>query len=420
MTAKAQAFHPNPQRVAWTVLLTAFFAFVALGGTLLVGGSWWLRNASVDQTVAPVYSGTVLVTRPGTTLPQANPPDVPVQSTIATDANVQASLLTFSSGDGQAVVATVQVFGGSTVQIVQADSPRFSTSIHPHRINLRVTGGRVRAFVGVDVDRPIVIEIQSATGAVAVLEVPGSNAEVEVTATESMVTVREGQATVRANDDAVVLAKDERTEVPTGASPGDPVPAERNLIRNGNFDDDLDGEWTPDIRLPADPKELSGTVDPVIIGGRRTIQFQRTGTNWGQVGLIQNVERDVQGYTTLRLHMEVMIAAQDLANCGQNGTECPLIAKILYVDIYGNPQEWLQGYYFNYSPNVVTFCSPCAPVQWPHAQWPKGTWQVYTSPNLLEIFEANGTPAASIRSITLYASGHTFSSFVTDVQLLAE
>ncbi len=418
MTAKAQAFHPNPQRVAWTVLLTAFFAFVALGGTLLVGGSWWLRNASVDQTVAPVYSGTVLVTRPGTTLPQANPPDVPVQSTIATDDNVQASL-TFSSADGQAVVATVQVFGGSTVQIVQADSPRFSTGIHPHRIILRVTGGRVRTFVGVDVDRPIVIEIQSAPGAVAVLEVPGSNAEVEVTATESMVTVREGQATVRANDDAVVLAKDERTEVPTGASPGDPVPAERNLIRNGNFDDDLDGEWTPDIRLPADPNEMAGTVDPVIISGRRTIRFQRTGTNFGQVGITQNVDRDVQGYTTLRLHMDVMIAAQDLKNCGALGSECPLIAKIIYVDIYGNTQEWLQGYFYDYDPNLLTHCATC-PTQWRHEQWPKSKWQPYDSPNLLEIFNATGTPATTIRSITLYASGHTFSSFVTDVQLLAE
>lgn len=418
MTAKAQAYPRNPQRVAWTVLLTAFFTFVALTSTLLVGGSYWLRNAAVEQTVAPVYSGTVLVTRPGTTLPQANPPDVPVQSTIATNANVQASL-TFVSADGQTVVATVQVFGGSTVQIVQADSPRFSTSLHPHRIILRVIEGRVRTFVGVELDRPVVIEIQD-PAAVTVLEVPGSNAEVEVTQTESMVTVREGQATVRANGEAVVLAQDERTEVPAGGSPGQPESAERNLIRNGNFDDDINGEWIPDIRLPADPSETPGAVDPVIVNGRRTIRFLRIGANWGQVGIVQNVDRDVQGYTTLRLHMDVMIAGQDLFNCGQNGTECPLIAKILYEDIYGDTQEWLQGYYYNYNPDVVTFCSPCAPVQWPHAQWPRSRWQVYASPNLLEIFKANGNPAASIKSITLYASGHTFSSFVTDVQLLAQ
>ena len=105
MTAKAQVYPRNPERVAWTVLLTAFFTLVALTSTLLVGGSYWLRNAAVVQTVAPVYSGTVLVTRPGTTLPQANPPDIPVQSTIATNANVQATL-TFATGDGRSVVAT--------------------------------------------------------------------------------------------------------------------------------------------------------------------------------------------------------------------------------------------------------------------------------------------------------------------------
>ena len=64
-------------------------------------------------------------------------------------------------------------------------------------------------------------------------------------------------------------------------------------------------------------------------------------------------------------------------------------------------------------------CITCG-TQWRHEPWPKGQWQIYASPNLLDVFEVNGTPAALIHTITLYASGHTFTSFVTDVQLLAE
>jgi hypothetical protein len=136
---------------------------------------------------------------------------------------------------------------------------------------------------------------------------------------------------------------------------------------------------------------------------------------------VQTINRDVQGYATLRLRMDLMLAAQDVANCGSQGTECPLIARVEYVDVYGNQLEWLHGFYFNYNFSLPgTFCVTCSPRQWPHEQWPKGRWQSYESPNLLEVFTESGNPAATIRSVTLYASGHTFTSFVTDVQLLVE
>lgn len=425
MATKAHTLPRNPEQVAWTVLLSSFATFIVLTGSVLLGGWWWLRNAAVTQSVVPVYSGTVLVTRPGAAAPQANPPTVPIASTIVTSANDQANL-TFVSVDGQQVLATVQIYGGSQVEILLANSPRYASSQHPHRIRLRVSGngGRVRALVGVDVDRPVVVEIEADPEAVTRLEVAGSNAEVEATPAESMVTVREGQATVLALVEdayqAVVLAKDERTQVLPGIGPGQPQPAERNLIRNGDFRDELGSEWVLDIRAPADPLETTGAAVPVTNGGRRIIWFNRQGINFGQVGVVQAIDRDVRGYTTLRLHLEAMLSEQDLKNCGQAGSECPLMVKIDYVDIFGSAREWLQGFYFNYDPGAPgTFCASC-PTQWVHAQWPKGEWQSYDSDNLLETFERIGTPAATIRSVTLYASGHTFSSFVTDVQLLAE
>jgi hypothetical protein len=49
-----------------------------------------------------------------------------------------------------------------------------------------------------------------------------------------------------------------------------------------------------------------------------------------------------------------------------------------------------------------------------------GQWYSFeTTENLLDRFERAGYKAARIKSITLYASGHTFESYVTNVQLLA-
>jgi hypothetical protein len=416
------ALRPNPERTAWTVLLGSFVVFVLLTSSVAFGGTYWLRNASVNQGIVPVYSGTVLVTQPGRAAPEANLAEIPVGAIIVTEANGQASLTFTSARDGGAL-ATVQVFGNSRVEIVRADSPRFGSGVNPSRVILRVTSGRVRAFVAVETGRPVEIELRSDPGAVTRLTRPGSNAEVEATFTESMVTVREGEATVSAHGQTVTLAKDERAQVEAEAPPRGPLDAERNLIRNGDFGSALDGDWALDVRPPLDPNEEPGTVELVTMAGRRTTRFQRTGNNWGQVGIVQSIERDVQGYAALRLHMDVMLGAQDLRNCGAQGTECPLIAKITFVDIYGNTQEWLQGFYYFYDPSPSagsTLCVSCWPRQWPHEQWPRGKWQLYDSPNLLDLFDANGTPAATVRSISIYASGHSFQSFVTDVQLLAE
>ncbi len=412
----------NPERAAWTVLLGSFLTFVILTSSAVFGSSYWLRNASVSQSITPVYSGTVLVTRPGRTAPEAGLQDIPVESTIATEANGQASL-TFTAGNGQRELATVQVFGNSNVRISIADSPRFSRSQHPHRIVLNVLSGRVRVFAGVDLDRPLVIEVRSDPGALTVVDTPGSNAEVEATFTESMVTVREGQAAVTAVGTTVTVGKDQRVQVVAGTPPSQPQPAERNLVRNGDFSAVLDGDWRIELSPPANPNESQGDVHIIVVGGRRTAQFQRLGNDWGQVSIVQNIDRDIQGYSTLRLHMDVYIAAQDLHNCGQFGTECPLMAKITYVDIYGAQREWLKGFFYNYSLGSsfgYTFCVTCSPNQWEHERWPKGKWQIFDSENLLPVFAKAGAQAASIKSIILYASGHTFTSFVTDIQLLAD
>jgi hypothetical protein len=412
----------NPERTAWTVLIGAFLIFVTLVVSAVVGTRWLLFNARVGQVVWNDPSGTVQVTRPGRAAPEVNLQQIPIQSVIATEVDSQASL-TFKSADNRYELATIQVFGDTQVKIEAADSPRFTTGTEPHRIVLNVTNGRVRVYVGVQTDREVRIEVHSAPTALAVVTEPGSNVSVEATVTSSMVTVREGHAEVSANDGAIVLEKDQRAAVGAEGQLSDPLPAEQNLIRNGDFIDPLDSGWALDVRTPYVSGEEPGRVERQTIGGRWTLRFVRNGGNWGQAGVVQTLNRDVRAYDTVRLHLDLLLVNQDLRNCGAQGTECPIMVKITYVDVYGNSQEWLHGFFYHYDANTATFgptvCGTCAPVQWPHEQWPHGKWQVYDSPNLLEIFAANGIPAATLRSVSIYGSGHSFAAYVADVQLLA-
>ena len=418
-----RAIPAAPERIAWTVLLGAFSSFVLLVGTILIGGRWWLQNSSVNQGITMAPTGTVLVTRPGRTTPEVNLTDIPVGSIITTQDTAQASL-TFMSVDGRQVLATVHVFGGTVLELNQADSPRYPTGIAPHRIGLRLTSGRVRATVGVDVPREVRIQIQSDGSAITSMDVPGSNVSVDESGdpTITNVTVREGQATVSALGTDIVLAKDKRAEVGPNATPAGPFSAEQNLIKNGDFTQPLTGTWSLDTRPPADPQEDPGTAVVTTVDGRRTVDLNRSGTNWGHIGLTQVINLDVQGLTSLRLNMDIQIDGQDLHNCGLQGTECPLIVKIVYIDVGGGAHEWLQGFYVLPDPNEANgkpYCVTCYPIQYTHLVWPYAKWQSFNSDDLLQMFAASGTQAATLKTITIYGEGHTFESLFTDVQLLA-
>jgi hypothetical protein len=387
---------------------------------VLLGGRWWLRSATVSQGINIVTNaGTVLVTRPGRGAPEVNLTDIPVGSEIRSEPNAQASLTFMSANTGE-ILATVRIFGGTIMEITEADSPRFDTGVGPHRLTLHVISGRVRATVAVDVQqRPVRIELDSDPGVVTVLDTPASNVSVEAGATETIVTVREGQAVVEAEGGSVPLGRDQRAEVLPQGTPKGPLPAEQNWIKNGDFAVPLDGIWQVTAADPFDPNEKRGEATITTNGGRHVLQLSRTGSNWARVGVTQDINRDVQGLTSLSLNMDIFISLQNVRNCGQLGTECPLMIKIVYVDVGGGTQEWLQGFYYFFDPGFgPLYCGTCA-VRYTHLQWPQAKWQNYPSDNLLTVFAANGAPAASIKSITIYAEGHSYSSLVTDVQLLA-
>lgn len=402
-------------------MLSSFVTCVMLTGLGLWAGQWWVTNSTLPNTIRLSASGTVLVRLPGRAEDVANPDPVPVGSRISTDPGVQATLI-FYTPDGVNVLATVQMYGDTRLRIAQADTPRFSLSPHEHRIRLLVELGRVRAIVGPNTGRPVKVDLLSEPQAWTVLQQPGSNASVEAGLTQTTATVREGEAVMisLSQNKFITLHKDERAEVASDGDLAGPLPAERNLIVNGDFSALFAPDnWVIDPAQRNNPEDDIGQIDPLTREGRPAIKFLRLGNDWGQLGVTQLLNRDVRDYTSLRLHLDVYVGFQDLYNCGASGTECPVMVKLLYLDVNGNEQQWLQGFYANPNPNVPTECVTCPPPRNPqHELVSFNQWETFESNNLLEAFNAAGLPAVTLKSITIYASGHAFESYVTDVQLL--
>ncbi len=414
----------NPERAAWVVLYSTFFIWCALAVAIPYGGRWWLLHASTSQTITMQSSGTVIVTRPDRDTPEVNLVDIPVGSTLETQTDSQATL-TFISTDGREAQAILTVYGNTKLVVTRADRPRYGTGVNPSRIDVQVLVGRLRAQITSGVRHPVKISLYSKPDAITVLGAPGSSVSLETTLDESVITVREGEATVisTGTSRAIPVRKDERAEVVANAPPNGPLPAERNWIVNGDFQQPLGAGWTTDIRQPIIPAEDWGKVEIVTVDGRRAVQFLRAGQAWGQAGNVQEINRDLTDYKSLRLHLAVFVSLQDLWNCGANGTECPAMVDITFVDKGGGERHWLKGFYYRFNENPafgLTSCPSCNAVSSDHERVTVGQWTTYDSPNLLEVFSRSGVSVVTIKSIAIYGAGHIFDSKVTEVELLAQ
>ncbi len=414
------------ERLAWGILIAAFLAFCSLLVSIPLGTRWYLQNAQVALTARlTTLNGTVAVTRPGLPTMAVTGAEnrIPEGSVITTDSASEGNLEFLDPGSGE-MLGVLQIHNNSDLRLRFLRSPRFQLSRLNHRIVVDLRAGRVGARVALDVTRPVDLTIETPHG-LAIFTRAGSYT-IEVTADETTVVVREGSATVTAQNRAVFLddVKDQRTIIRQGQPPLDGLPAERNLVESGDFAAGLQPAWTPRTQ-----KEVKDQVDPEITvitsAGQRAVLFSRPGVqlNWAYAGIRQEIHRDVRELSSLRLHLAVQIRDQDLFNCGAYGTECPLMVKLIYEDRSGGTHEWVKGFFANPDPSgrIPQVCVTCPPPDsGGHELAPIGSWRTYDSLNLIEVFNQAGLPAASISAIEIYASGHAFVSLVSEVELLAQ
>jgi hypothetical protein len=420
----------NPERLAWIVLLTSFFICTGLVVTMPLGVRHYILYARMPQNATlEVQQGPLRVTLAGRGAPVAIDKDrggIPERTIVATAVTAGRLAIRIPQVD-DSVVATVQLYDHTEVVLSSARSPRFAVSQLPHEVILEVRAGRVRINISNTDDRPTVVEARTPHGTVTLIS---GSYEVKVNGTTMEITVRDGRADVISNDEQIPsnsdtvasaaeqiapLGPDERAIISEGQIVG-PLPAARNLVFNGDFQTPIELEssgWVSDSQQ-TDPEQPPAIANTIIESGREMVEFHRNGSNHANVSIRQEINYDVRDFTFLQLHLDVRIVSQDIlgsGGCGYLGTECPVIARLDYKDIYGTDREWLHAFYTG-APHDDWL------INWWAEQVPLGSWQTYDSDNLME--ELADTPPALIKSLTIYASGHNFHTMVTEVELLVQ
>lgn len=399
----------NREQIAWLVLVTSFVLCVGLAVGAPLSIRYFLRNASTGQdAVLEPQRGTPRMQRGGRgeVIALIGPTwDVPGGTVVTTDGSSEVLLTLYAPGPEPDTVATVQLYGDTEVVLVSARSPRFSLSPLPHRVVLEVRSGRARIGVSGAGGRDTLVRLCT-PHLVAMLN-EGSY-EVRVRPALSELAVRDGTAQVTAESGgSVTLGGSERTLAGLGSSPLGSLPAERNLLQNGSFQQPVQEGWEV-YHLEQQPPP--GSVQTTALAGRPAAWFSRAGIGHAEVGIRQHIDYDVRDFTSLVLHLSLHIRGQSLPGCGSVGSECPIIVRIDYEDIYGTDRIWYHGFF------ALDAAASDLLYPWDE-QVPLQTWVSFDSGNLIESFEQ---PPALIRTVTIYASGHSFDALVTEVELLAQ
>lgn len=394
----------NRERLAWIILLISFTLCVSLAVGVPLGIRQFLLTATRGQDILlQPLQGTTGIQRAGqgAVIAQRSPTwDVPAGSVITTDSAARALLTFYVPKSEPTPLATVQIGKDAQLRLVYARSPRFGISPLPHRIILVVESGQVWVTLSPADGRETVAQIRTPH---LTTDLIAGHYELCVYADRTEMTVRAGRAIATPkHGQSVSLTENQRTVARAGNAPLYALPVPQNLLTNGDFRLPLEKGWeTYTVE--------AGTVQTTTVNGQPAAWFFREGIGHAEVGIRQQLNYDVSGFRSLIFRLNVQVRSQSLAGCGSRGSECPIIVRIDYQDIYGTDRIWYHGFYS--SPPA-----PGDPLYWWSEVVPLQTWLIYESENLMQA----DPPPALIKSITIYASGHSFDALVSKVELVGE
>jgi hypothetical protein len=401
----------NPERLAWTVLGTAFVVFLLLAISIPLGIRSFLLHASQDQdALLQVIEGTVLVDKAN----GAEPIGVTDAATLSpgdeviTDDNSWATLDLFERSHAI-------LYREAKVKLERSQTPRYAPSDSANRITLDVTGGIVR--LGVALPRERATEFQVVTPHTDILLEEGSY-RLEIDNEGTQLTVVRGEATVGQDSSAAQVLQGTRTWVGLEGAPTDPLPAAQNLIENGDFQQALHSTWLTSTVIYTSAVEPP-RVEVVENGGRQAARLVRREEDDGihsEVAIAQRIDHDVRDFDRLEVSLDVLLDFQSLSGGGLLSSEFPIIIRLDYKDLWGNDKFWTHGFYYQNRDGYLI-----APDPWGQPSGekiPRGVWYPYESGNLLEFLGENRP--AEITSLTVYASGWNYDSLVSEIQLIVE
>jgi len=399
----------NPDRLAWTVLLLAFATFCLLAVFIPLGVRWYLLNAMTPEVTAVTsVRGTVLAETHQANLPvpitDGSTAELEEASHIRTDSTSQAVLTFFND-------SSVTLYGDTSLGLERARKPRFSFGRRPDTIAVELESGRVRIASTSRSDLSFQIHTPH-----AVIDVGEGSYSIQVSEDGTQVTARQGNAWLVAGDEVVSLSTGERSMVNPGEVPASPLPAEQNLLVNGDFSAPLEGTWEVyEVEPPS--AVVTTSVEIVDVGNRQALEFRSTGQDnvHSEVGIVQQINQSVQDFDSLRVLLEVRLERQSLPGGGTLGSEFPIMVHLAYKDGSGSDRDWYHGFYYSPPPeNWILYDAPDNSSE----RVARFVWYPYESVNLLDSLGAN--KPVHISYIRIYASGWIYIARIADVALLAQ
>lgn len=423
------------QRLAWAIVWFSFalFCFFCSGSTVGIY-YFFFESTTPMNVVLQVGRGTTVITsadigerglRQRDTLTSR-----PVQ--VSTDLQSQATLsFMIEEDDDPRLVVAVTLRSNSLVNLRRANRPRFDWSNGRYDIELTDFEGEMDILVAGALDRPIVVQVLTARDELVLIHQTGRYA---ISANSSRVYVanRAGEAILFSANRSrnLLIPRGQDAVMPAGRSPVF-SPARVNLLENGLFVFQtlnqpvdgilaLPGRWGCSNVQQAAPR---GIFEPGFFDGRSALRLRRgegANTN-GETRCKQpfaDPGKDVRGYNYLELETTFLINYQSLSQCGVEGSECPLMLHIQYVDTSGVPREWYQGFYYALDPVYDYYKPRCASCTQDHQQINEKVWYTYRSGNFFNILPEEARPA-HITNIEFYASGHQYDVFVSEISLFA-
>ncbi|MGQ9787029.1 MAG: hypothetical protein ACUVSF_13060 [Anaerolineae bacterium] len=405
----------NPERIAWTVLLMSFATFCALVIGIPLGVRSYILNATQpEQSSVTSVQGTVLAQRLDASVPlpisDGTTIRVDENTRISTDENAQAIVTFFNE-------SMLTLYNHTSVTLHQVRSPRFASGQQPDTIVVELHYGRLRAAPLTRTTgngaRALHFEIQC-TGASALLN-EGSYS-LEATEGEMQITTRAGLARITTGENMLVLAAGERAIVPHNQPPVGPLPAERNLLVNGDFSQPLGSGWQV-YRVEPPSGVVTTTARTVTTGVQTALQLQSSGQDnvHSEIGVIQHINKNIQDFDSLRILLDVRINLQSLPGGGTLGSEFPLMVHLAYDEIDGTDRDWYYGFYYVPAPsNWILYDTPFNSSR----RIVRYVWYPFESSNLLDSLST--AKPVYLKFIRLYGSGWLYDAYVTNVTLLAQ
>ncbi len=415
-------------RQAWAILIVSFILFWVLCISLSLGLYMFLFISTVPMGVrVDVGRGTALLVtsdlvergvRTGETISGRT-------VTLSMDSQSQAVMTFFNGEDGEKrqALATVSLLASSELRFAQATMPRFEWTNAIYYADLRDFRGQMEVVITENDKRPFRMQILTQSGRLIDLNGVGRYS-IESNATRVRVTTLRGEAVLYSNDRAqnrIIPSGAEGVLYAERAAPS-VYPSRRNLIHNGMF------VFTSDSSSSVLPERWGCTnvQDDLPRGGyamgrdagRWMLRLVRgaPASTHGETRCIQPIigERgDVSPFNFLELEVSFVVNHQSLSDCGERGSECPLMLRVNYLDVGGSERAWFQGFYTLSNP-ALAYPPRCDSCTQDHLQINPRVPYTFRTGNLFALIPASARPAR-ITSVEFYASGHQYDVSVYEI-----